>query len=123
VPGYQSGQSGLLRKNRQVFLFNNESVGSGVSSMGVQLERISNSSYPWGAAFQVKFSGAPGVFQIDVQASETDVDGDYIPVASLTAVTTNNSTRFDMTNLFPKFVRVNIVTLTNSVNTTVILSH
>lgn len=124
MPGYQgAGNAALLRTNKQTFLFNNETVSAGSASVAVQLERISHSSYPFGASFQVKFSGAPGVFEVDIQAADTDADGDYVTVASIAAVGSSNVTRYDMTNLWPKFVRALVKTLGNAVNVTVLVTR
>lgn len=124
MPGYQgAGNAALLRSNRQAFLFNNETVAAGRASIAVQLERISHSSYPFGASFQVKFDGAPGVFEVDIQVADTDADADYVTVATIAAVSSNNVTRYDMTNLWPKFVRVFVTSLANAVHTTVLVTR
>lgn len=124
MPGYPGGgQATLLRSNRHKFLFNNETVAAGRASVAVQLERISHSSYPFAASFQIKFSATPGVFEVDIQVADTDADGDYVTVAQLSSVTTGLTARYDMTTLWPKFVRVFVTTLTNSVNTTALVSR
>lgn len=124
MPPYPGdGLAALLRTNQQAFLFNNETVPAGTSSIAVQLERISRSSYPFAAAFQLKFSGAPGVFEVDIQASETGADVDFVTVAQLQAVNGNSVTRYDMTNLWPKFVRGHVTTLTNPVNITLLVTR
>lgn len=124
MPGYPGGgHAALLRTNQQAFLFNNESIAAGTASIAVQLERISHSSYPFGASFQLKFSGNPGVFEVDIQVADTNADSDYISVAQLSTVNSGFVTRFDLTNLWPKFVRGNVVTLTNAVNTTLLVTR
>lgn len=124
MPGYQGGgHAALLRSNQQLFLFNNETVVGGRASISVQLERISHSSYPFAASFQLKFSGNPGVFEVDIQVADTDSDGDYITIASLASVGSTFVARYDMTNLWPKFVRGNVVALANAVNTTLLVTR
>lgn len=124
MPGYPGGgQAGLLRTNQQKFLFNNETVAAGSASIAVQLDRIAHSSYPWGASFQLKFAGSPGVFEFDIQVADTDTDADYITVAQLTSVSTTFVTRYDLTNLWPKFVRGFVNTLGNAVNTTLLVTR
>lgn len=124
MPPYPGpGYANLHHTNRQTFLFNNEAIPAGTASIAVQLERISRSSYPWGAAFQLKFSGPPGVFEVDIQVSETENDPDYITVAAIAATSTTNVARFDLTNIFPKFVRGYVRTLTNAVNTTLLVTR
>lgn len=124
MPGYQgAGHAALLRTNQQAFLFNNETVAAGRASIAVQLERIPRSSYPFGASFQLKFGGVPGAFEVDIQVADTDADGDYVTVASIAAVNSNNVSRYDMTNLWPKFVRAFVNTLGNAVSVTVLVTR
>ena len=124
MPGYPGGgYAKLLRTNQQVFLFNNETVAVGGASIAVQLERISHSSYPWGTSFQVKFAANPGAFEVDIQIADTDADSDYISVAQIAAANATFVGRYDMTNLFPRFVRARVVSLTNAVGVTVLVTR
>lgn len=124
MPGYAgAGHAALLRTNQQAFLFNNESVAAGRASIAVQLERIPRASYPFAASFQIKFSAAPGAFEVDIQVADTDNDADYVTVAQLSSVTTGLTARYDMTTLWPKFVRVFVTTLTNAVNITALVTR
>lgn len=127
MPGYSgAGQAALLRTNQQVFLFNNEPILSGTASIAVQLERISRSSYPFGASFQLKFSGAPGTFEVDIQTSDTDLDADYCNINtwnSTASLNTNNVGRIELPQFWAKFVRAYVKTLTNAVNVTVLVTR
>jgi hypothetical protein len=125
MPGYQgNGLATLIRDNQQKFLWNNEPAPVGVLSAAFQLERINRTFYPWGAAFDVQFSGAPGVFEVDIVGAQDDVGfpnpGQYVVLGTITAVNSANCGRWDMpSNMWPKFVAAIIKTLTNaSVNTT-----
>ena len=125
MPGYPGNDlANLLRSNQQAFLWNNENAAAGALSAAVQLERISHSSYPWGVAFDVQFSGAPGAFEIDIVGAQDDVGypnpGQYVVLGTITAVNSSNCGRWDMpSNMWPKFVAAILKTLTNSaVNTT-----
>src|SRR5882762_12016451 len=92
MPGYPGGgQARLLRTNQQIFLFNNETVAAARESIAVQLDRISHSSYPFGASFQIKFSGDPGAFEVDIQTSDTDNDADYCTINLLNSSSQLNS--------------------------------
>ena len=120
------GQASLLRCNCQQYLWNAQNLVAGTTtSIGVQLERIkSGFFYPWGAAFEVAFSGAPGTFEIDIQFAETDTDKNYVTVGTITAVNTNNVGRYDMPNtVFPKYVRAFCKTFPNAVTATLLCTH
>lgn len=127
MPGYAgAGHATLLRTNQQAFLFNNETITSGTASIAMQLDRISHSSYPFGASFQVKFSGNPGVFEVDIQTSDTDYPDDYCTINTINAAGNLNSHfvgRVELPSFWAKFVRVVITTLTNPVNTTVLVTR
>lgn len=124
MPGYPgAGQAALLRTNQQKFLFNNELIAAGRASIAVQLERIPRASYPFAASFQLKFGATPGVFEVDIQVADTDSDADYVSVAQIQSVSTGFTSRYDMTNLWPKFVRAYVLTLTNAVNATVLVTR
>jgi len=125
MSGYAgNGRAVLLRSNGQAYLWNNEVATVGGLSAAVQLERISHSSYPWGVAFDVQFSGAPGAFEIDIVGSQDDVGnpnpGQYVTLGTITSVSSTFCGRWDMpSNMWPKFVAAILKTLTNSaVNTT-----
>lgn len=125
MPGYAgAGQAKLLRTNQQVFLFNNETVAAGTSSIAVELERISRSFYPWGVSLEISFSGAPGGFEVDVQTADTDSDTHYVSeTTTVTAVNANNVGRIELTQFWARFLRVNIKTLGSAVATTVLLTR
>jgi hypothetical protein len=126
MPAYAgSGQAQLLRENRQVFCWQNETVPAsattGSLSVAFQLERVRSVSYPWGFSVEVSFSGAPGTFEVDVMGADTDNALYFNKVGSITAVNANNVGRFDGigSNLtYPKYVALYLKTLSNSVNVT-----
>lgn len=126
MPGYQSGQAKLLRTNQQAFLLNNEVVAAGSASAAVQLDRISHSSYPFGASFMIKFSATPGTFEVDIQTSDTDVDSDYCTISTLNAAGSLNASfvgRIELPQFWAKFARAYVRTLTNAVNMTVLVTR
>jgi hypothetical protein len=130
MPAYAgAGQAKVVHMNEQVVLWQAESktITTGNPSLAFQLGRIPRFSYPWGAAFQVSFSGAPGSFEIDIEGSETDEAGSYVLLATsakITAVNASNFGRYDMpATFFPKFVRASMQSLANSVNTTLVLTR
>ncbi len=124
MPNYtNSGQAKLLRDNTQGILWAGETVPASTLSIGFLLERINRSFYPWGLSFEVQFSGAPGAFEIDLMAANTDAAGNYIQIGSITTVNSSNVGRWDMpSNIWPKYVAGYIKTLTNAVNTTLIVT-
>ena len=119
-----SGLAVFLRTNEQQVVWQSQVLVAGTTtSIAVQLERTKGSFYPWGAAVQVQFSGAPGSFEIDVQFAETDTDASYVNVGSITAVT-GVTGRYDMPNtVFPKFIRLICKTLTNAVTCTAVITR
>jgi hypothetical protein len=126
MPGYAGkGRATLLRSNQQAFLFQNEIPTVPSLSLAVQLERISHSFYPWGASFEVWFSGNPGAFEIDFMGANDDSPERYLSLGSVTTATGSTVSgqyvaRFDMpTADWPKFVAAYIKTLTNSVQVNV----
>lgn len=126
MPPYAgTGKAQKINYNQQMFLWQNEAVAAGQQSLAVQLTRIEGRSYPWGAAVELSFSGPPGVFEVDVQASETDTAGSYVTVAKIQAVNASNVGRADLTPsiLYAKFLSLNMVSLTNAVNTTALVTR
>ena len=117
------GQANLLNANHQYFLFQNERVYGGKSSVAVQLSRLPNMAYPFGAAVQVQFSGAPGSFNLDIQGAEDDVEAQYVALTAITAVNSSNAGRASIGFTYPKFVRVRVTTITNDVLATVIITR
>ena len=130
MPAYpQGGLAKLLRSNQQGFLFNNESVSVPEMSVAFQLERISHSAYPWGASFELVFSGDPGTFEVDIMVANTDQLANYLQLAMINTLGTSTVTgahvaRYDMaTNVWPKFVAAYVRTLTNAVNVTMTVTR
>lgn len=127
MPRYPgNGKATLLKSNSQVKLFDSERLGQGVSSIAVQLERIKSSYYPWGSAFEVRFAGAPGTFEVDIMGAEDDNDNNYVALSAtalINAVNSANVGRYDMLSYYPKFVRIYIKTLTNDVAVTAVVTR
>lgn len=120
MSGYAGvGQATLLRENRQVFLWQKETVpasaANGSLSVAFQLERVRSVSYPWGFSVEVSFSGNPGVFEVDVMVSDTDNPNNFIQWTNITQVNATNVGRADVLNSWAKYVAVYLKTLTNNV--------
>src|SRR5579862_1479398 len=98
VPGIYpgAGLASLLRANSQQQVWLNQAIVAGTTtSIAVQLERLkSGFFYPWGAAVEIAFSGAPGTFEIDVQFAETDTNNNYVSVGTINTVNSNNVCRY-----------------------------
>jgi hypothetical protein len=128
-PYVNGGLATLLRYNEQQYLWSpgqSLTAGSGQTSasIAVQLERIARTFYPWGAAFEVGFSGAPGSFEVDIQFAEIDTNASFVTVGTITAVNASNVGRYDMPNtVFPKYVRGICKTLTNPVTAYLLATH
>jgi hypothetical protein len=124
MPPYPGNDLAKLQyENTQVFLFNNEVITVGTPSVAFQLRRERGASYPFGASVEVSFSGDPGDFEFDVQIADTDNTNNYITIGEITSTNATFVGRYDITNLWPKYVRVLPVSLTNAVNATVLLTR
>lgn len=102
-------------------------AGNGGASASQQLALTRIPGEP-GTEFSVDgfFSGAPGVFEIDVQVSADDVDAHYQTILngminSVDAV--NNTFHFDAPYVASKFVRLLMRSLANAVNVTATISR
>jgi hypothetical protein len=125
TPGLYPGtaKAELLHVNQQAYLLKAQRVLANQASIAVQLERGNRAFYPWGAAIQAEFSGAPGAFEIDVEASEDDRDVSYVSIVTIVAVNANNVGRAAIGFTWPKFIRAKVITLTNDVLTTVLVTR
>lgn len=120
MPGYAGqGQAKLLNVNSQAYFFNGETIFSApVASIAFQLGRPTSMYYPWGASFEFWFSGAPGVFEIDIQTADIDMDSHYCTINTVNNTNQLNSFnvgRVELPQFWAKFVRVYVKTLTNAV--------
>jgi len=126
MPGYAAGRAVLLQYNKQHLLWSAETVAAGASSQAVHLRRIEGRSYPWGCAFEVQFSAAPGAFQVEAQAAERDINASYVTIAQLNSANASFVGRIDLTYATPffgKFVRLSLTSLTNAVNVTAVVTR
>jgi len=125
-----AGLASLLRANSQAWLFQQQLIAAGQSSIAVQLERSKMSYfYPFGASLQIFFTNSsqvaadPGAFEIDAQVSDIDADAMYANTTGLTAVNAGFAGRIELPWLWAKFIRVNIKTLTNAVYSNVLVTR
>ena len=125
MPGYAGTSSAqLLYENRQAYLFQNETVAAGVASIAYQLRRERGAFYPWGISLEIFFSGDPGSLEVDLQDADIDEDSHYVTVDTITAgLNASYVTRIELPSFYTKYVRVKLVTLTNSVTTSVLLTR
>ena len=118
------GQASLINAGHQYYAWNNQAVPASTASVAFLLERQKSSSYPFGAGFEVAFSGAPGAFEIDIQGAETDQDANFVKLGAITSVNASNVGRYDLPpSQFPKFVRLFVSSLTNAVNITAVVTR
>ena len=81
---------------------------------------------PLGFSVDGFFSGAPGTFEVDVQASADDVDAHYQTVANgniTTVDATNQTFHFDGTTVLARFVRLMMRARANAVTVTASISQ
>ena len=128
MPGYAGvGKATLLRENRQVFCWQNDTVPAsstnGSLSVAYQLERVRSVSYPWGFSVEVAFSGNPGAFEVDVMVADTDNPAYFVQWTNITQVNSFNVGRVDVLNSWAKYVALYMKTLTNAVTVTAQLTR
>lgn len=119
-----------LYQGDSYLLWNNEAVTAGKAS--IEVATVSGGkydNYPAHLGFELQFSAAPGVFELDIQEADTDEDIFYQQVqqggagVAITTVSANNTARVDVVPVQGKFVRAFMKTLTNVVNTTLKVSR
>jgi hypothetical protein len=122
----------MLEANRQKYMWESETVPAntfpGSLSVAYQLERIPNVNSPWGAGFEVMFSGNPGTFEIDIVGASIDQAQNYIQLGTITVansyVTGYYTGRWDMpSNMWVKYVAAYLKTLTNAVTVTLLATR
>lgn len=114
-----AGKAQLLNTNVQAILWNAQRIPASTASEAVQLERQKSAFYPNGVSFEIAFSGNPGVFEFDIQASDTDQESSYVTINVVTGnLNASNATRVERPDIYAAFVRGYLKTLTNDVNTT-----
>jgi hypothetical protein len=126
-PGQGTGSvaTTLLNRNTQKFLWAQQVKAQtlGFASVAVKLYKIPGAFYPDGYSIEVAFSGDPGAFELDIQHADTDFDGYYVTIASISSVNASFVGRNELPNISSRFVRVYMKTLTNDVTTTVQISR
>lgn len=131
-PGVYAGPgiAALLKANEQQYLFQQQLITAGQSSIAVMLERIRGTFYPFGLSFQIWFtniSGAaanPGTFQMDIQDSDVDLDAQYSVISSLTGgLNAAFSGRVELPSFWARYARVNLKTVTNAVYSNVLVTR
>ena len=100
-----------------------ETIVAGQSSIAVNLQAGSEVMPPPMVTVEIRFSAAPGTFEVDIQEADTDADAFYVlPTATAYTVNTVNATtqvvRVDLSPTGGKFMRLYVKTLTNAVNMT-----
>lgn len=128
MPAYGgNGTAGLLNANRTAYFWQSEIVPvntfPGSLSVAYQLERVPNVVAPWGAGFEVLFSGNPGAFRIDILGANINQSQNYTFLGNITAAASYVPGyyvgRWDMpSNVWVQFVAAYMYTLTNAVNVT-----
>ena len=125
MPAYTGpAQAQLLLDNRQAFLFQNETIAAGTASIAYQLRRERGASYPWGMSLEVFFSGDPGAFEVDIETSDVDEDAHFVTINTMTGgLNTSYAGHLELPSFWAKYVRAQVVTLTNSVAVTILLTR
>jgi len=125
MPSYPGpNQAPLLHENQWYYLLQNETVVDGTASRAVQLRRLKGTTYFVGVSLEITFSGDPGTFAIDIQTADNDLASKYVTIdQAVGALNADFVTRIELPSFWAKFLRVNVVTLTNPVNVTVLVTR
>lgn len=95
--------------------FNAETPAAGQASQAVALAP-KDADQPGSISVELTFSAAPGVFEFDIQVSDTDADDDYIVVPAVGQITTAQAgkvksvARVELSPLVARFMRILCVT-------------
>jgi hypothetical protein len=98
-----------------------ETILAGQASIAVNLQPGFEGMPPPMVTVELRFSGAPGAFEVDIQEADTDADAFYITPSNaaytVTAVVAATGIfRVDLSPTGGKFMRLFMKTLTNGVN-------
>jgi hypothetical protein len=98
-----------------------ESPAAPQASVAVMLPASEQGAPPM-VSLEIRFSGAPGAFNIQIQEADTDADAFYVTPSNgaytITAVSANNIARVDLSPTGGKFLRVLLSSRTNAVSLT-----
>lgn len=99
------------------YAWSSENPAVGSSSQQFALPRAPWASVPLPLSVEIVFAGAPGAFEIDAQTADTDADANYVKETNgaITAVSANNVARLELPSTVARFLRLNLVSLTNPV--------
>ena len=125
MPGYPGNNlATLLYENKQAFFWLGETVPVNGTSVAFQLRRERGAFAPFAFSVELSFSGPSGAFEVDILTSDTDVLKNYVQVARINSGLNNfNITRYEMTNVFCKYVCLQMVALTNAVTVTAMVTR
>lgn len=121
MPAYQTtGSITALYQGDSFFFWNNETPAVGSSSLQAALG-MDGGSQGTAASVEISFAANPGVFEVDVQTSDTDIDSDYVSKTSINQANLNAAFvgRIEISNpLVAKFWRLKNVAMANAVEVT-----
>ena len=93
-----------------------ELVTVGEASLEVALPR--SPFKPTMFSVEITFSAALGVFEFDVQTADTDADGSYVKIGSLSTVNASNIARLEIEGTVSRFVRLLVASFANAATVT-----
>jgi hypothetical protein len=103
----------------QQTVFNAEQLAVPQASIAVALGPGPGEVGPKTVSVEGFFSGAPGVYEIDLQTSDTDADAMYAQEGTgITTVSANNTFRAEFTGVSANFARLLLKSRANAVNLT-----
>jgi hypothetical protein len=122
LPNYSQSSAALpitgIRPGDRVLSFNAETPTPPQAGQAFSICQLGPGTQPKGLNLEIAFSTDPGAFQVDLQEADTDVDGAYITLQSITAVNASFYGRIDNAPFTAQFVRAKLVSRTNAVSLT-----
>ena len=99
-------------------------MAAGTASIAYQLRRERGAFYPWGMSLELSFSANPGTFEIDIETADTDDNAHYVTINTLTGgLNTFYVGRLELPSFWAKYVRAQVVSITNTVAVTILLTR
>lgn len=120
MPAYNANAASLNKPNLNPgqpveIITMDDVVSAGFKSQQVAFHR--NPHKPTCLSVSIEFSADPGAFQIDLCTADEDADKFYVTQASLTDGLNNSFVgRIEVTDIVAKFIRLEVVSLTNAVD-------
>ena len=120
-----------IGEQKQVWSAESPVPGTTIAATSIPIALCNPPGQSQAVSVSIAFSGAPGVFEIDLLTADQDSSGpatgtaswaNYVQKATVTAVNASNVARMEVTGIKAKFCTLQLVSRTNSVSATAIVT-